>query len=567
MSLQDAAKHLSAHGRGPDDHLVHMSGREVQSLQKLAQAHGGSLTTNPHTGLPEAGFLDALLPSVIGAGVGIATGNPMLGAAASGMFGFAKSGSLTQGLMAGLAGYGGAGLTAGITPDQVENMFTSGSATGGADAAAAANTPTGLQAPQYGGDISRAQQLNPDMWNNPTPGAADLQGYNPNASPSSSTVPTGPQPSITDTITNNFKNNKMLGAMAAAPALTELTKPATLSGLPTTDQSQVAPYYRYTPGKASPFPEANAQGREQNFFPGQGYTQISRADAQKLYGYADGGMTYGSGIQDPNMQTVPSYDPVVRMASGGTNYDPKTQTYSVDPTSPVNSISSTLAPPASDYGSKSGPGSAANTTATQGDYDNAVSNVNAIGNAISSLGIGSIVSSVLGLNNDNTAPGVVSSPAAAAGDAGSSGDGGGTGTNGSAGGAPGDSGDDGSVSGGGVGGDSASAAHGGLMAAFAHGGTPYNLGGYSDGGRLLRGPGDGVSDSIPATIGHKQPARLADGEFVVPARIVSELGNGSTEAGARKLYAMMDRVQKARGKTTGKNKVATNTRADKYLPA
>jgi len=96
----------------------------------------------------------------------------------------------------------------------------------------------------------------------------------------------------------------------------------------------------------------------------------------------------------------------------------------------------------------------------------------------------------------------------------------------------------------------------------------YNLGGYSDGGRLLRGPGDGVSDSIPATIGQKrQPARLADGEFVVPARIVSELGNGSTEAGARKLYAMMDRIQSARRKTVGKGKVARNTRADKYLPA
>lgn len=108
---------------------------------------------------------------------------------------------------------------------------------------------------------------------------------------------------------------------------------------------------------------------------------------------------------------------------------------------------------------------------------------------------------------------------------------------------------------------------GGLSALAEGGQAQYNLGGYSDGGRLLRGPGDGVSDSIPATIGNKQPARLADGEFVVPARIVSELGNGSTEAGARKLYAMMDRVQKARGKTTGKNRVATNTRSDKYLPA
>jgi hypothetical protein len=98
-------------------------------------------------------------------------------------------------------------------------------------------------------------------------------------------------------------------------------------------------------------------------------------------------------------------------------------------------------------------------------------------------------------------------------------------------------------------------------------GGGYNLGGYSDGGRLLRGPGDGVSDSIPASIGGRQPARLADGEFVVPARIVSELGNGSTEAGARKLYAMMDRVQKQRKKSVGKGKVAVNSRADKHLPA
>jgi hypothetical protein len=101
---------------------------------------------------------------------------------------------------------------------------------------------------------------------------------------------------------------------------------------------------------------------------------------------------------------------------------------------------------------------------------------------------------------------------------------------------------------------------------MAAGGMSH-LGDYSDGGRLLRGPGDGVSDSIPATIANKRPARLADGEFVIPARIVSELGNGSTEAGARKLYAMMDRVQRARGKTTGKGKVAKNTRAEKYLPA
>jgi len=108
--------------------------------------------------------------------------------------------------------------------------------------------------------------------------------------------------------------------------------------------------------------------------------------------------------------------------------------------------------------------------------------------------------------------------------------------------------------------------YGNVMNRYASGGVSH-LGDYSDGGRLLRGPGDGVSDSIPAMIGKRQPARLADGEFVVPARIVSELGNGSTEAGARKLYAMMDRIQKARGKTVGKNKVAKNSRSEKYLPA
>jgi hypothetical protein len=101
---------------------------------------------------------------------------------------------------------------------------------------------------------------------------------------------------------------------------------------------------------------------------------------------------------------------------------------------------------------------------------------------------------------------------------------------------------------------------------YAAGGISH-LGDYSDGGRLLRGPGDGVSDSIPASIGDRRPARLADGEFVVPARVVSELGNGSTEAGARKLYAMMDRVQNARKKSVGKKKVAVDSKAEKLLPA
>lgn len=99
----------------------------------------------------------------------------------------------------------------------------------------------------------------------------------------------------------------------------------------------------------------------------------------------------------------------------------------------------------------------------------------------------------------------------------------------------------------------------------------YAAGGYMPGGgiamyaggRYLRGPGDGVSDSIPAKFEKSgRPARLADGEFVIDARTVSEIGNGSSEAGARKLYAMMDRVHKAR-KTAKRGKPSG---ADKYLP-
>jgi hypothetical protein len=102
------------------------------------------------------------------------------------------------------------------------------------------------------------------------------------------------------------------------------------------------------------------------------------------------------------------------------------------------------------------------------------------------------------------------------------------------------------------------------MGGMAHGGIS-SLGGYSDGGRLLRGPGDGVSDSVPATIGGHQPARLANNEFVIPARIVSEIGNGSTDAGAQKLYAMMDRIQKRRAKTVGKDRIAVNSGAYKEV--
>ena len=107
------------------------------------------------------------------------------------------------------------------------------------------------------------------------------------------------------------------------------------------------------------------------------------------------------------------------------------------------------------------------------------------------------------------------------------------------------------------------AASGGIMG--------YSLGGYADSGnpRLLKGPGSGISDDIPAYIGEgdKEPARLARGEFVVPARAVSELGSGSTDAGGEILQQMVDRIQARRAKTTGKGKIAADSKSRKVIPA
>jgi hypothetical protein len=95
------------------------------------------------------------------------------------------------------------------------------------------------------------------------------------------------------------------------------------------------------------------------------------------------------------------------------------------------------------------------------------------------------------------------------------------------------------------------------MQNFEHGGAlGYAMGGYAMGGepRFLSGGGDGMSDSIKANIGGTQEARLADGEFVIPADVVSGLGNGSSKAGAKQLYSMMDRVRQSRTGTKQQGK-------------
>lgn len=94
--------------------------------------------------------------------------------------------------------------------------------------------------------------------------------------------------------------------------------------------------------------------------------------------------------------------------------------------------------------------------------------------------------------------------------------------------------------------------------------TPMARGGIADAGRYLQGKTDGMADEIETSIDGEQPALLSHGEFVIPADVVSHLGNGNSEAGAEKLYGMMDRIREAR---TGTKEQGKEIDADKFLAA
>jgi hypothetical protein len=129
MKYRQSAQGLAGLGRGPDTELVHMAPSEVQSLQNLAQGMGGSLSTNPDTGLPEAGFLKNILPILVGAGLSFVPGvGPLMAGALMGGGALAASGGdLKQAAKWGLGGASGAGITTSLA---------------GAGGATAGTTPT-----------------------------------------------------------------------------------------------------------------------------------------------------------------------------------------------------------------------------------------------------------------------------------------------------------------------------------------------------------------------------------------------------------------------------------------
>jgi len=442
MSLHHLAQHVQDSGRGEDTVLVHMTPSEVGGLQALALSHGGTLTINPETGLPEAGFLSSLMPTLIGAGLTIASGgaiNPLTAGLITGAGYGLATGNLGKGLMAGLGAYGGAGLGAGLMG-------------AGVDAAAA-----GVAAPALTADTAA--------------NAAALQSYVPQVQAAQAAAAASPWSTAA----------QGLGALG-----TEGGRAAFMSGMSSVPYSGMASGASLL-GALTPESMRIGGGNQKAMIRPYKYERTQNPDAYAPSPTAYSGQPFRSSEQ---RYFTDSFTPLTPYAAPGPEY------------------------------------AAGGLTAL------------AVGGPIETMSAMNAVGENLGYPQSQMQPDIYSNPStqrpqtmnmiAPSAD---------------------------------VNVDPYTGEE-----KFAHGGETH-LGDYSDGGRLLKGPGDGISDSIPAVIGGKRPARLADGEFVIPARIVSELGNGSTDAGARKLYAMMDRVQNARKKSVGKERVAVDSKAEKMLPA
>ena len=536
MSLQIAAQHLATKGRGPDTELVHMTKGEIAGLQSLAVKMGGTLTINPDTGLVEAGFLRSILPMLAGAaamyftgglaGAGLmgmgATATSALAGAATG-YALNPKGGLGSIAMGALGGYGGGSLAGGFMTAGT-NALTTSALGDYAGTLASSGLAPGTAA--YGEAASQlalaAQQQAAQAGIGQTLQAGAGQVF---SSPSSAM---------------QFAKQNMTGIGAlAAPILGGMAQP-TLAGMTPQSSGNIRPF-SFTRNANTDDP--NNPTVDQFYTAGTPMT----APGPDNYPYQPGqtiqmaeGGTVGampqmiSGGSGTGSSDMPTYK--FTRTIGGTAAEPTVDQYfTLVPPLETPAVATPGVMRAFEGGMGGG---------FDGGFDSSPSANGFNSNSIT----GGLLGAMIGTQDPSNVSVVdmsTMSPAAAeaAADAG----GGMFGA---------ESGDVGF-------------ANGGILQAYKRmaAGGMSSLGSYSDGGRLLRGPGDGVSDNIPAVIGKRQPARLANNEFVIPARIVSELGNGSTDAGAKELYKMMARVQKARSKTVGKNQVAVDSKARHLLPA
>jgi len=532
--MNQSAQGLASLGRGNDSMLVHMTPREVQGLQGLAMAHGGSLTINPQTGLPEAGFLDSILPTV--AGFGLNAMFPGLGALGSGLLvggvTALASGDIGKGLMAGLGAGSGASLgstfakmgqnaVGGISPNVAQDAIKS---------AAISELPA---------NVAQNAAQNLGMFN--SAGATAAMGAAGNAVPGAAL--------------SNFNNlglssqsigpgvNSAVNAMGAAPSAAQLPQSSLLGdassrlgemgeGFKTFASDPFDTGYdafKTAGGKTmdllspvmsvgmealKPEPYAGYQDPDKGKYRGpEGQLNLSDrfdtglrliAKGGYINGYAEGGTIATGGIRDlygssdNQNQTALSRDDY---GLGRLNQLGNQQSLSQAQTLGYAD--------GGDVGGEAADESAPNPEGVVSKYTTVVDDKGVSSRVRVPYQYEKIITK--GAEDFYSIPPIEYA---------------------------------------------ANLYPGSVLPKFKK--EQMAKGGYLD------GQGDGMSDSIPATIEGKQPARLADGEFVVPADVVSHIGNGSSKAGSKRLYAMLDKVRKAR---TGHTKQGKQIKPEKYMPA
>ena len=569
--MNQSTQGLASLGRNGDTMLMHVNPDELRGLQGLAMSQGGSLSINPHTGLPEAfslkGFFKSLLPTIVGGAASMIPGMqfasyPML----TGILAGAATGALTNknkllgAVTGGLGGYSGASIMG-------AGKAAAGAMPGTAEAAnaAAANAPyqggwvnpetatgagfggaatTGADLAQNNAIITNAQQSG--LVNSAMSGASAgtpvekllAQGQPIGmANVSNAAGNIRPDPTFLGNVGNAFKGiggaatgnqaaidayTKSIGAESALGALGKTALPfggaAVMGGLEPSD------FY------GNPVQTASAEEK---------YDPYSRLDLTKdtglrlvakggyIDGYAEGGTIATGGIRDlygssDNQNQAPlsrdgyGLGRLNQLGNQQSLSQAQTLGYAEGGVAELSLVDKPDTTPDQNQAVVPEQAVLSEAAKTQA-YEK---EMNKLG--ITGLGVGNIPT-------NNFAPGSLATIANA-------------------------------MKNQNVPPEAAFVQNlTGARTGYAMGGlTALKPGGYLSGG------GDGMSDSIPATIEGKQQARLADGEFVIPADVVSHIGNGSSKAGSKRLYSMLDKIRKAR---TGHTKQGKQINPNKYMPA
>jgi hypothetical protein len=537
--VQGNAQEVQQYGRGNDTMLMHVTPGEVQGLQALAQRHGGSLTTNPHTGLPEAGFLEDILPMLAGGALTFLSGGaltPLMSAALVGGGTGLATGDLNKGLMAGLGAFGGAGIGGALSgigssanaalSTTVPELATTGIAAAPAPATSAALLPS-FSAPTS--LVTTPGAFTPAASTAAQVASAPAQAV---ASQVAAQAPAAVQPGMlqelfgqqagnnitkfgkdfAQSVSGGDKINPMRTGLAALGA----SAPVLQAMQPTYDTYEKEDDFNYegpyTPTQRTPRfrgPNVNlGDSSEFSYFdntnPYPGFQPAPRAfaDGGEVAPVADRSLRmptadYRAGMGAEHNYNFRPVNPAPGMTRMPTPTKPRTQNimgiFRVPlPTDKKNSDDS---PNMRKY---------RYDAQTQSVIDDGTYSGMGGMDGGGSLGGSSLFPS--GVNpsrfasggNVNLRDGSFVVDARTVSELG----------NGSSG--------------------------AGQELLARHGGQP------------IRGPGDGVSDSIPANIGGRQRAKVARDEVKFDPEAVRRLGGGDLQRGAQKLYALMEKAQKAR---------------------